>query len=113
MPVLDRYLSICLNTETEITESPAAYRKQEAVFKALADPTRRQLLRLLNRGARPAGSLAEAVNMSPAALSHHLSPLKAAEVVRTARRGQSTVHSINTTVFEAATRILMALLNKS
>lgn len=87
--------------------------KQEAVFKALADPTRRQLLRLLNRGARAAGSLAEAVDMSPAALSHHLSRLKAAELVRTERRGQSIVYSINTTVFEEATRILMDLLNTS
>ena len=87
--------------------------KQEAVFKALADPTRRQLLRLLNRGARPAGNLAEAVNMSPAALSHHLSRLKAAELVRTERRGQSIVYSINTTVFEEATRILMDLLSTS
>jgi len=87
--------------------------KQEAVFKALADPTRRQLLRLLNRGARPAGSLAEAVSMSPAALSHHLSRLKAAELVRTERRGQSIVYSINTTVFEDVSRILMDLLGTS
>lgn len=85
--------------------------KQEAVFKALADPTRRQLLRLLTRGARSAGNLAEAVEMSPAALSHHLSRLKAAELVRTERRGQSIVYSINTTVFEDVARMLMDMLN--
>lgn len=87
--------------------------KQEAVFKALADPTRRQLLRLLTRGARSAGALADAVDMSPAALSHHLSRLKAAELVRTERRGQSIVYSINTTVFEDVTRMLLDLLNTS
>lgn len=85
--------------------------KQEAVFKALADPTRRQLLRLLTRGARSAGNLAEAVEMSPAALSHHLSRLKAAELVRTERRGQSIVYSINTTVFEDVARMLMDMTN--
>lgn len=85
--------------------------KHEAVFKALADPTRRQLLRLLGRGARSAGELAAAVDMSPAALSHHLARLKAAELVRTERRGQSIVYSANSTVFEDVLRMMMDLLN--
>lgn len=87
--------------------------KQEAVFKALADPTRRQLLRLLTKNARSAGELADAVAMSPAALSHHLSRLKTAELVRTERRGQHIVYSLNTTVFEDVTRMLLDLLNVS
>ena len=83
--------------------------KQDAVFKALADPTRRQLIRLLNRGSRSACELAQTVDMSPAALSHHLSQLKAADLVRTERHGQRIVYSSNTTVFENLTRVMLDL----
>ncbi|HVC36930.1 MAG TPA: metalloregulator ArsR/SmtB family transcription factor [Gammaproteobacteria bacterium] len=83
--------------------------KQDAAFKALADPTRRQLIRLLNRGSRSAGELAQTVGMSPAALSHHLSQLKVADLVRTERRGQSIVYSANATVFENLTRVMLDL----
>ena len=84
--------------------------KQDAAFKALADPTRRQLIRVLNRGSRSAGELAQTVGMSPAALSHHLSQLKSADLVRTERRGQSIVYSANSTVFENLTRVMLDLL---
>ncbi len=84
--------------------------KHDPVFKALADPTRRQLIRLLNRGSRSAGELAETVGMSPAALSHHLAQLRAADLVRTERRGQSIVYSANATVFQELARVILDLL---
>jgi ArsR family transcriptional regulator, arsenate/arsenite/antimonite-responsive transcriptional repressor len=84
--------------------------KQDVVFKALADPTRRQIIRVLNRGSRTAGQLAQMAGMSPAALSHHLSQLRAADLVRTERRGQSIVYSANATVFENLARVILDLL---
>lgn len=72
---------------------------QEA-YKAIADPTRRSLLKYLRKGERTAGELAEYLNISRTALSHHLTVLKLADLVRVERRGQYQVYSLNTTVFQ-------------
>ena len=52
-----------------------------AVFEALADPTRRQIVQLLGGGPRRAGELANAVATSPPAVSRHLRVLLQAGVV--------------------------------
>lgn len=72
---------------------------QEA-YKAIADPTRRHILKYLRGGERTAGELAEYARISPSALSHHLTVLKLADLVRVERRGQFQVYSLNTTVFQ-------------
>jgi DNA-binding transcriptional ArsR family regulator len=72
---------------------------QEA-YKAIADPTRRQILRYLRGGERTAGELAEHAGIGRTALSHHLTVLKLADLVRVERRGQFQVYSLNTTVFQ-------------
>lgn len=72
---------------------------QEA-YRALADPHRRTILRLLRGGERAAGDLSEATGLRPAALTHHLTVLKLADLVRVERRGQYQVYSLNTTVFQ-------------
>ncbi|MEM8546548.1 MAG: autorepressor SdpR family transcription factor [Pseudomonadota bacterium] len=82
----------------------------QALFKALADPTRREILQLLRKGSRPAGEIAEAFPISKASLSHHFNLLKQADLVRTERRGQHIVYSLNTTVLEDAAAMLVALL---
>ena len=80
------------------------------LFKALADPTRREILRLLREGSLPAGDIAEHFPITRASLSHHFNLLKQAELVRTERRGQHIVYSLNTTVLEDAASLLMELL---
>jgi DNA-binding transcriptional ArsR family regulator len=50
-------------------------------FEALADPTRREVIRLLGSGPRRAGELAEEVGASPSALSRHLKVLLEASIV--------------------------------
>jgi DNA-binding transcriptional ArsR family regulator len=75
-------------------------RTQQAVFRALSDPTRRQILKLLKKGSKPAGEIAEHFPMTKGSLSHHFNALKAADLVRTERRGQQIVYSLNTTVFQ-------------
>src|SRR5215813_13784978 len=72
---------------------------QEA-YKAIADPTRRRILKYLRGGERTAGELAEHAGIGRTALSHHLTVLKLAQLVRVERRGQNQVYSLNTTVFQ-------------
>ncbi len=87
--------------------------KQQALFKALADPTRRQILKRLRRGSATAGEIADDFDMSKPSLSHHFNVLKDAELLRNERRGQHIVYSINTTVFEDAAGLLLDLFGSS
>lgn len=72
---------------------------QEA-YKAIADPTRRRILKYLRGGERTAGELAENAGIGRTALSHHLTVLKLADLVRVERRGQFQVYTLNTTVLQ-------------
>ena len=81
--------------------------KQQSVFRALADPTRRSILKTLQGGSRTAGALAEAYPITRASLSHHFNILKAADLVRTERRGQPIVSSLNATVLQDVTAMML------
>jgi DNA-binding transcriptional ArsR family regulator len=81
----------------------------QTVWKALADPTRRGIIRTLKSGSKTAGTIADEFPMTRASLSHHFNILKSAELVRTERRGQHIVYSLNTTVLDDAAAILMDL----
>ena len=83
--------------------------RTQDVFKALSDPTRRQVLKLLQRGSKSAGELAGAFDVTKAAMSHHFNVLKAADLVRTERRGQQIVYSLNTTVMQDVAALLFDL----
>jgi DNA-binding transcriptional ArsR family regulator len=82
---------------------------QQTVWKALADPTRRGIIRTLKAGSKTAGAIADEFPMTRASLSHHFNILKAAELVRTERRGQHIVYSLNTTVLDDVAAILIDL----
>ena len=71
-----------------------------AVFKALSDPTRREILRLLSGGERTAGELAERFDMTKPSMSHHFSVLKDADLILGRRDGQQVFYSLNTTVLQ-------------
>src|SRR5258708_24574602 len=75
--------------------------------KAIADPTRRQILRYLRGGERTAGDLAENAGIGRTELSHHLTVLKLADLVRVERRGQFQVYTLNTTVLQDVTTELL------
>jgi DNA-binding transcriptional ArsR family regulator len=83
--------------------------RTQEIFKALSDPTRREVLKLLQGGSKTAGELAESFNMTKGSLSHHFNILKAADLVRCERRGQQQVYSLNTTVFEDVATMLLDL----
>ena len=83
--------------------------RTQEVFKAISDPTRRQVLKLLQGGSKTAGELAESFSITKGSLSHHFNVLKAADLVRCERRGQQIVYSLNTTVFEDVAALLLDL----
>ncbi len=54
--------------------------RMNEAFKALADPTRREILRLLRGGEMTAGELAERFDLTRPSMSHHFSVLKCPSV---------------------------------
>jgi len=81
-------------------------------FKALADPTRREILRLLTKGELTAGELSERFDMSKPSVSHHFSVLKDADLIRSRRDGQKIIYSLNTTVAQDMVTWLWDLFGK-
>ena len=72
----------------------------DKTFKALSDPTRRQILELLRRGPKSAGEISEQFGTSGATISHHLSVLKDAGLVSDEKRGKYIYYELNTSVVE-------------
>jgi DNA-binding transcriptional ArsR family regulator len=85
----------------------------DTVFKALADPTRREILRLLNQGELTAGQLAEHFDITGPSMSHHFNILKQADLVHARRNGQQIYYSLNTTVFQDLMSALFDLFQKA
>ena len=70
------------------------------IFKALSDPTRRQILELLKEQPMNAGEIAEYFNITKPSISHHLSILKNCDLIMDERQGQNIVYSLNSTIFQ-------------
>lgn len=86
---------------------------QGEIFKALADGTRREILKLLAKGEMTAGEIAERFDMTKPSVSHHFEALKKADLVRTRRDGQRIWYSLNTTVVEDLMTWLWDAFNKA
>jgi DNA-binding transcriptional ArsR family regulator len=71
-----------------------------AIFKALNDVTRREILELLKAKDLSAGEIADHFNISKPSISHHLDILKRADLITFEKNGQFIIYSINTTVME-------------
>jgi ArsR family transcriptional regulator len=71
-----------------------------SVFKAIADPTRREILNLLRKDEMSAGDVAAHFDMTKPTVSHHFSVLKEAELITSRREGQTIWYALNTTVLE-------------
>lgn len=69
-------------------------------LKALADPTRREILNLLKKGRLSAGEIADRFPVTAASISRHLSVLKEADLIRDTREGKYIYYDLNTTVLE-------------
>lgn len=71
-----------------------------AIFKALNDETRRQIVELLKERDMNAGEIADHFNMSKPSISHHLDILKQADLITGDKKGQFVIYSLNTTILE-------------
>ena len=69
-------------------------------MRALADPTRREILNLLKKDSMAAGEIGEHFDMTAAAVSRHLSVLKEAELIRDRRQGKFIIYELNASVLE-------------
>lgn len=78
-------------------------------FKALADPTRREILHLLRSGEMTAGELAARFDMSKPSVSHHFAVLKTADLIRSRREGQQIYYALNTTVVQDLLALIWGL----
>lgn len=81
----------------------------DATLRALGDPTRREILRALRAGDLAAGEIASRFPMTAASVSHHLSVLKEAGLVRAERDGRNLIYSLETTVFQEFLQQMMDL----
>ncbi len=74
--------------------------RPDAVFRALADPTRREILKLLRRKSLTSGEIAEHFPTAWATVSRHLGVLKDAGLITAERNGNSITYEIDATVLE-------------
>ena len=71
------------------------HRKRDSVFRAISDPTRREIMDILRGGRQTVGGIAENFRMSRPAISKHLSLLHAAGLVVTEKQGTANLCSLN------------------
>lgn len=72
----------------------------QKTLKALADPIRREILKLLKDGKLSAGEIAEHFDVTSASISRHLSVLKDADLIYDNRNGKFIFYELNTSVLE-------------
>jgi DNA-binding transcriptional ArsR family regulator len=82
------------------------------LFKALNDPTRREILELLKEKDLTAGEIADQFNISKPSISHHLDLLRQAGLVVSAKEGQFIYYSLNTTVMDEMLKWIVSLQSK-
>ena len=76
-------------------------------FRALADPTRRRILRLLRERRRSSGEIADTFQSSWPTISRHLAVLRSAGLIVRQRKGQFIEYDVNTTVLQEVIELLL------
>jgi ArsR family transcriptional regulator, arsenate/arsenite/antimonite-responsive transcriptional repressor len=82
------------------------------VFKALSDPTRREIIKLLRVGPLTSGQIAEQFSSAWATISRHLGVLRDADVIKATRDGGNIVYELNTTVLQELVAQIFEWTNK-
>lgn len=72
----------------------------DALFKALGDETRREILRMLAKKEMTAGEIANVFNQSWPTISYHLKILKEAGLINDEKKRLHIIYVLNTTVFQ-------------
>jgi DNA-binding transcriptional ArsR family regulator len=81
----------------------------DAVLRALADPHRRQILRLVRGGELAAGQIASHFDASQQAVSHHLQVLAKAGLVSERREGTRRLYALDPQALDPVREILSEL----
>lgn len=82
------------------------------LFRALADPTRRNILQLLRQRDMTPSELLAKIEVSQPTLSHHLDILKRAGLVDAQREGQFIRYSLNMSVFQMAVEYMLGFTKR-
>ena len=80
------------------------------VFKAIADPTRRQVLHLLRQGPKSAGELADHFPVSKPTMSAHFAVLREAGLIDSIKQGKAIIYRLRMSVLEEALMEFSGLL---
>ena len=80
------------------------------VFRALADPTRREILQMLRKGTLNSGEIADQFDATWPTISRHLAVLNAAGLVRSVRHKQEIRYELNTSVVQDLAHHLIELV---
>ena len=80
------------------------------IFRALSDPTRREVLRLLRKHDLTAGQIAESFDLAKSTMSGHFNVLREAGLIVAERRGTTVIYSLNVSALEEALAAAMELL---
>ena len=81
----------------------------DSAFKALSDPTRREILRMLGKHEMTVNEIVDQFSMSQPSISRHLSVLRQAGLVTAQRDGQNVVYALDTTVMQDVVRAVLDL----
>ena len=79
------------------------------ILSALSDDTRRRVLEILKKGKISSGDLAKELDMTPQALSYHLSKLKKADLIYETKHKNFIFYELNLTVLDEAVMWIMNL----
>lgn len=82
------------------------------VFRALGDPTRREILKLLREKDMSAGEISGNFNISKPAITKHLDILREAELISSEKKGLYVMYSINISVLQEAISNFMTFFEK-
>jgi DNA-binding transcriptional ArsR family regulator len=74
--------------------------QQDSVFRALSDPTRRAIVKMLRKGPLTSGEIADRFPSSWATVSRHLAVLREADLISAERNGNSISYELNVTVLQ-------------
>lgn len=86
---------------------------QHEIYKALADPTRRKILSMLQKNSMPAGEISAAFQLTGATVSHHLSILKQSGLISEERKGKQIIYQLDASVLDEVLRWIINLKGDS
>lgn len=78
-------------------------------FKAISDPTRREILSLLKNGALTAGEIGAHFKLTGASMSHHLAILRDSGLISDDKRGKYIYYELNASVLDELLAWTLAL----